>query len=87
MEMLQGVRQRPQLPVELPHVLPDLGLGVQQLDRLGVGVVARGEVARDRGGKLPGVEMVLILEEGHIRGYCVIDRLSLFSTLGLWVCL
>ena len=66
MEMFQGVRQRPQLPVELPHVLPDLGLGVQQLDRLGVGVVARGEVARDRGGELPAVEMVLILEEGHL---------------------
>ena len=66
MEMLERVRQRPQLPVELPHVLPDLGLGVQQLDRLGVGVVARGEVARDRGRELPAVEMVLILEEGHL---------------------
>ncbi len=49
----QCVGECPELPVDVPHVLHDLLLVVQQLDVLGVRVVASGEAALDGPGELP----------------------------------
>ena len=50
---MHGLHEYPSLPVDEPHVLDDLLLGVEQLDALRVRVVARREGPRVRRRKFP----------------------------------
>lgn len=53
MQLLQAVRQNPQLPVDLAHAAQNLCLVVHQLDALCVGIVAGCERSLVGGRKVP----------------------------------
>ena len=60
--LLQRLREGPEFPVDPPHVLEDLPLGVEELDALGVRVVAGGEGALDGAGELPKISFLIVID-------------------------
>ena len=66
LEVVERLRERPELPVDVPERLHDLRLVVQLLDGRRVRVVAGGEGAGARRGELPGGKMGIQMLIRHV---------------------